>query len=69
MKHKLVIKGMHCSSCKSLIIDALEGIGAEQIEIVNMDEKKQIGTIIFQYNKDIKNAVLAIEEAGYSVAK
>jgi copper chaperone CopZ len=44
MKQTLTVKGMHCNSCKVIITEVLEDAGAKDVH-VDLDEKKQVGTI------------------------
>ena len=42
----LTVKGMHCKSCKMIVHDTLEELGAKSI-VIDMNEKKQIGKVSF----------------------
>ena len=64
-KISLIVKGMHCKSCKMLVEDALLDIGAKDID-VSVDEKKQIGKISCDF-PDKNKVVDAIEKEGYTV--
>ena len=64
-KISLRIKGMHCRSCKMLVEEALQDIGAKDISIT-IDEKKQIGTASFFHN-DTAKAKEAIKKEGFQV--
>ena len=61
----LTVMGMHCKSCVMLIQDSLEDLGVTKIKI-ELDEKKQIGKVSFEY-KNTKKVVEAIEKEGYKV--
>jgi len=65
-KFNLNVNGMHCKSCSMLIKEALEEIGASNIKI-NLDEKKQVGKVSFDYKGNKEEAIKAIEKEGYSV--
>ena len=65
-KYNLNVEGMYCKSCKILVNDVLEELGASSISI-NVDEKKKIGNVSFDYSGDKKNAVSSIEKEGYKV--
>ena len=45
-KYNLNIEGMHCKSCKILVNDVLEELGASSI-LIDVDEKKKIGKVSF----------------------
>jgi len=62
---KLTVKGMHCKSCKILVGEALEDIGAKDI-MIELDEKKQLANVSFELG-DKKQAILSIEKEGYKV--
>ncbi|MBS3142404.1 heavy-metal-associated domain-containing protein [Candidatus Woesearchaeota archaeon] len=62
---ELTVKGMHCNSCKIIITEALEDLGAKNVK-VSVDEKKQIGRVAFE-NLDQAQAVIAIKNEGYAV--
>ncbi len=64
--HTLKVKKMHCKSCKILIEEALQDIGAKDISI-SVDEKKQVGTVSFSH-PDLEKAKGAIAKEGYEVA-
>ena len=65
--YDLSITGMHCNSCKILVTDALEELGATKVRI-DLDEKKQIGKATFEYAGTRQAAVKAIEKEGYKAA-
>lgn len=63
----LTVKGMHCKSCKMLIEDELEDLGAENVN-VSVDETTQTGTVRCEYpDKDV--VVKAIQELGEYTVK
>ena len=62
---KLDVKGMHCRSCKMLIEDALQDMGAKNIK-VNVDEKSKTGTVSCDYSSR-DNVIASIEKEGYVV--
>ena len=64
-KINLTVKGMHCKSCKMLVEDALQELGAQHINI-EVDEKKQTGKVSCDFS-DKNKVVEAIEGEGYSV--
>jgi copper chaperone CopZ len=61
----LNVKGMHCHSCKILITDVLEEIGATKIKIT-VDEKQKVGKVSFEH-PDKKKVISAIEAEGYKI--
>ncbi|HIH37768.1 heavy metal transporter [Candidatus Woesearchaeota archaeon] len=66
---KLEVKGMHCKSCKMLIQDVLEDEGAQVISM-KIDEKKQVGIITVETDKDPGILSKAIEAEGdYKVTR
>jgi len=65
MKLNLKVKGMHCKSCKLLVEEALQDIGAKNISI-SIDEKKQVGDVKAEH-EDKKKIIFAIENEGYKV--
>ena len=62
MKIKLQVNGMHCNSCKMLIQDELEDMGAKDINIT-LDAASRKGTVECEI-ADKKAAVKAIESLG-----
>ena len=64
-KHTLNVKGMHCNSCKIIVEEALQDIGAKNISIA-INENKQEGKVSAEY-KDKKKIIAAIEKEGYKV--
>jgi len=62
MKMKIFIESMSCSHCVNHVIEALKGIGANDVE-VNLERK--FATV--EISKDITDddIKLAIEDAGY----
>ena len=67
-KIQLNIEGVHCKSCKMVIEDNLQELGASNIH-VTVDEKKQTGTVSCDYTKDKLDIVNAIKKEGYKVVK
>jgi copper chaperone CopZ len=65
-KYNLTVKGMHCKSCGMLVADALEDLGATNVK-TQVDEKKKVGKVSFEYSGDKKKAVAVIEKEGYKV--
>lgn len=66
---KLVVKGMHCKSCKMLIEDELEEIGATEIKIT-VDEASKQGSVECETDKTKDEIIKLIESQGeYSVEK
>lgn len=65
-KYNFNAEGMHCKSCKMLVADVLEELGALNISI-DVDEKKKVGRVAFDYSGDKKKIVSAIEKEGYKV--
>ena len=63
-KFNLNVKGMHCKSCKILVADVLEELGASSI-LIDVDEKKKLGKVLFDYSGDKKSVISAIEQEGY----
>ena len=62
---KLKINGVHCNSCKIVLTEALQDIGAQNIN-VRIDTAKKLGDISCDYN-DEKKVVDAINNEGYKV--
>ena len=68
MKHTLTVKGMHCTSCKMRISEALEDAGATQVHI-NLDAKKQIGIVTLETKiSKVKIKEIIEKEGDYTVA-
>ncbi len=67
-KIQLKIEGVHCNSCKMVIEDNLQELGATNIH-VTVNEKKQTGTVSCDYNKDKMDIINAIKKEGYKVVK
>ena len=67
-KINLTVDGMHCNSCKMLVTDALNDLGAKNIKI-DLDEKKQIAKVSLDYDKDKIEVINAIKNEGYKVRK
>lgn len=64
----LTVEGTHCKSCKMLITDVVQEAGARNVN-VQIDEKKQLGTVACDYTGDIMDIVNAIKKEGYKVRK
>ena len=64
-KHTLNVKGMHCNSCKIIVEEALQDIGAKNISIA-INEKRQEGKVSAEY-ADKEKVIAAIEKEGYKV--
>jgi copper chaperone CopZ len=62
------IEGVHCNSCKMIIEENLQEIGAKNIK-VTVDEKKQTGTVACDYYGDKLDIVNTIKKEGYKVLK
>lgn len=62
------IEGVHCNSCKMIIEDNLQELGAKNIK-VTVDEKSQKGTVACDYTGDKMDVVNAIKKEGYKVLK
>ena len=67
-KIQLNIEGVHCTSCKMVIEDNLQELGAKSIK-VTVDEKTQKGTVACDYVGDKLDVVNAIKKEGYKVLK
>ena len=67
-KIHLNIEGVHCKSCKMVIQDNLQELGAKDIH-VTVDEKTQKGTVACDYSGDKLDIVNAIKKEGYKVLK
>lgn len=65
---KLNIEGVHCTSCKMLIEDALQELGATNVK-VTIDPKTKTGTVAGTYSGDLMDVVNAIKKEGYKVKK
>ncbi len=63
----LTVKGMHCNSCKIIILEGLKDLGATNIE-VSVDEKKKIGKISCDFS-DKDKVIKTIEGEGYKIIK
>ena len=64
-KINLDVRGMHCKSCKMLIEDALDEMGAKNIK-VSVDEKKKTGEVSCDHASK-EEVISAIEKEGYVV--
>jgi len=64
MKRKILVEGMSCSHCVNHVSEALEAIGAKDVE-VNLERKLASAEI----SEDITDDAIkqAIEDAGYDV--
>lgn len=67
-KLQLNIEGVHCNSCKIIIEENLQEIGATHIT-VTVNEKTQKGTVACDYSGDKLDIVNAIKKEGYKVLK
>ncbi len=67
-KIELNIEGVHCKSCKMVIEDNLQELGATDIH-VTVNEKKQTGTVSCEYDKDKIDIINVIKKEGYKVVK
>ena len=68
MSLKLTVKGMHCNSCKMLIEEELEDLGAQDINIT-FDAATQIGHVTCELD-DEQAAIDTISELGeYEVTR
>ena len=65
-KYSLEVKGMHCKSCSMIVTDVLEESGSKNISI-NLDEKRQVGKVSFDFSGDKKKIIDSIEKEGYKV--
>lgn len=65
---QLAIEGVHCKSCKMIIEENLQELGAKKIA-VTVDEKTQKGTVACDYSGDKMDIVNAIKKEGYKVLK
>lgn len=63
----LDVNGMHCNSCKIIVTEALEDIGAKNIN-VSVDEKKKMGKVSCDFN-NIDKVIETISKEGYKVKK
>ena len=63
----LIVDGMHCKSCKMLIEDVLNDLGATKIKI-EVDEAARVGKVSFE-SQNKEKAIKAIENEGYKVRK
>lgn len=66
VKIDLTVNGMHCNSCKMIVTENLEELGAKNISI-DLDEKKQVAKVSLDYSGDRKNVISSIEKEGYKV--
>ena len=67
-KIHLNIEGVHCKSCKMIIEDNLQELGAKNIH-VTVDEKTQKGTVACDYDGDKIDIITSIKKEGYKVLK
>ncbi len=67
-KINLNIEGVHCNSCKMIIEENLQELGAKNIK-VTVDEKTQKGTVACEYSGDKMDVVNSIKKEGYKVLK
>ena len=67
-KIQLNVEGMHCKSCKMIVEDNLQEIGATNIA-VTVNEKTKTGTVSCDYNGDQMHVINAIKKEGYKVLK
>lgn len=65
---KFNIEGVHCKSCKMIIENNLQELGAKNIH-VTVDEKTQKGTVACDYEGEKMNVINAIKKEGYKVLK
>lgn len=65
-KIQFTIAGVHCKSCKMLIEEELQELGAKDIA-VGIDEKKKTGSVSCEYDGDAKKVYQAVKKAGYTV--
>ena len=63
----LTVIGMHCGSCKMLVEDALNDLGAKKIKI-SVNEKIKVGEVSCEY-EDKNKIIKAIEAEGYKVTR
>ena len=66
MKKKISIEGMSCAHCANHVKQALNEIGATNVE-VNLEKK--MATADLKDEVDDKEIRLAIEDVGYDVVK
>ncbi|MBU3155900.1 cation transporter [Clostridium estertheticum] len=66
MKKKIYVEGMSCGHCVNHVSEALNEIGATEIE-VNLESKVATAEIGDSISDDVIK--LAIEDAGYDVVK
>lgn len=67
-KVQLNVEGVHCKSCKMIIEDNLEEMGAKAIK-VTVNEKTQTGTVACDYEGNEMDVVNMIKKEGYKVRK
>ncbi len=67
-KIQLNIEGVHCTSCKMVIEDNLQELGAKDIHVA-VDEKKKTGTVACEYDGDKLDIINSIKKEGYKVLK
>jgi len=67
-KKTLNVKGMHCKSCILLVKEALEEIGASNINI-KLDEKNQVGKLYYEFEGNESKIISAIKKEGYEATK
>jgi copper chaperone len=64
MKKRILIEGMSCGHCVNHVKEALEEMGAKNVE-VSLEKKMAIAEL--KDDVDDKKIKLAIEDAGYDV--
>lgn len=65
-KIQFTVTGIHCTSCKMLIEEELQDLGAQDI-FVSIDEKKKTGIVSCDYNGAVKKVYDAVKKAGYTI--
>lgn len=64
MKKKILIEGMSCGHCVNHVKEALNDLGAKNVEV---SLEKKMATAELKDDVDDKKIKLAIEDAGYDV--
>ena len=62
MKKKIMIDGMMCEHCEAHVKEALENLGASEIEVTH-----EGGYAVCEIDKDNDEIKAVIEEEGYTV--
>ena len=65
MRKKILIEGMSCGHCVKHVKEALENLGATNVE-VSLENNEAVAEV---NNSSNENIISAIEDAGYDVVR